>query len=182
MYPPNETNQKPWKTMKPPWKAMETRQNHEKPWKHLEKPWQPTYWPPLIQKLYITDAGSQLTTLLMQGHNWPPLIQKRDVTHGGANRPFRCLDLPCKWPFSQSWKLLFYKGSHARKNTLSFVDCIFATFKKSQNLFGQDGPPQFGHKRKGFTFLEVFPNTVFSIAFSVRDAPLYKLFMLSMYV
>ena len=34
-----ETNQKPWKTMKPPWKTMETKQ---KPWNHLGKPWKPT--------------------------------------------------------------------------------------------------------------------------------------------
>ena len=34
-----ETNQKPWKTIQPPWKTMETNQ---KPWNHLEKPWKPT--------------------------------------------------------------------------------------------------------------------------------------------
>ena len=30
------TNQKPWKTMKPPWKIMETNQ---KPWKTIKPPW-----------------------------------------------------------------------------------------------------------------------------------------------
>ena len=55
-----ETNQKPWKTMKPPWnnhgKKPKTMRNHEttlknhwnqpktmtKPWNHLEKTWKPT--------------------------------------------------------------------------------------------------------------------------------------------
>ena len=31
-----ETNQKPWKTMKPPWKTMETNQI---PWKTMNQPW-----------------------------------------------------------------------------------------------------------------------------------------------
>ena len=33
------TNQKPWKTMKPPWKTMETNQ---KPWKTMKPPWKTT--------------------------------------------------------------------------------------------------------------------------------------------
>ena len=107
-----ETNQKLWKTMKLPWKNMETNQ----------KPKGGSNWPPLIQKRDVTDAGPQLTSLiqkrnvtdagpqltsfdpktwrhwrraptdvlwsknvtsLTRGPNWPPVIQKRDVTDGG---------------------------------------------------------------------------------------------------
>ena len=88
-----ETNQKPWKTMKPPWKTMETNQ---KPWKnhettlktmknhenYLKKPWKPT------------SFGPKNVTSLTGGSNWPPLVQKTwRYSRGGSNWPFRWVDV-----------------------------------------------------------------------------------------
>ena len=90
-----ETNQKPWKTMKPPWKTMETNQ---KPWNHLETTLKNYGNQPKTMKNHTTtlkNHGNQPKTIknhettlknnmsLTQGPNRPPLIQKRYVTYSG---------------------------------------------------------------------------------------------------
>ena len=53
-----ETNQKPWKTMKPPWKTMVTNQ---KPWKTMKQPWKimETNQKPWKTTLNFKNRGNQ---------------------------------------------------------------------------------------------------------------------------
>ena len=80
-----ETNQKPWKTMIPPWKTMETNQ---KPWKtrgHHQR----GVTTDLQDTAWESDDFSSPT----RGHNW--LAWESDdflSPTRGHNWPFRCLD------------------------------------------------------------------------------------------
>ena len=91
------------KTMKLPWKTMETNQL--------------TSW---SKKRHVTDRGIQLTsfgpknvTSLTGGTNWPPLVQKTSRHWQGTNWPFRCLDDSGFSP--KSWRLIIlaWSGSSA---------------------------------------------------------------------
>ena len=54
-----ETNQKQWKTMKPPWKTNPTDLHWSKNVTLLTRD---PKWPPLIQKRHVTNAGPQMTS------------------------------------------------------------------------------------------------------------------------